>query len=297
MKRKEVKPFLKWAGGKTQLLADIEARFPFAKTAEFTFVEPFVGSGAVLFWVLNNFPGLQAAVINDVNHDLINVYRVIQSDVSGLISLLGEYQEQYHALDEQQELKKEFYYASREQFNARNSEALVHAALFIFLNRTCFNGLYRVHRKNSFNVPVGSYKKPRICDEENLLAVADRLQKVTILSGDFEATLQYADTNAFFYLDPPYKPLTVTSSFNAYAREEFGDDEQVRLKHFCDQLTAAGGRWLLSNSDVRAANPEDNFFDRLYSDYSIRRVSAKRNINSKSGGRGNITELLIADRV
>lgn len=290
---KHAKPFLKWAGGKTQLLANIQARFPFTATDAFTLVEPFVGSGAVLFWALNNFPKLQQAVINDVNPDLVNVYRTIKTDVAALITLLEQYEQEYHALEDNQEAKKAVYYARRAQFNARESGDLIQAALFIFLNRTCFNGLYRVNRNNGFNVPMGSYKKPRICDADNLLAVSAKLQKVTILCGDFAQTLSYADTNSCFYLDPPYKPLSQTSSFNSYARDEFGDSEQVRLKQFCDQLGAASAKWLLSNSDVKSSNPDDDFFDDLYCDYRIERVAAKRSINSKAGGRGEIMELLI----
>ncbi len=290
---RHAKPFLKWAGGKGQLLAAIAQHFPFAKDDSFTLVEPFVGGGAVLFWVLNNFPKLERAVINDVNPDLVNLYRIIQADVGALIALLQQYQQQYHELENKPEAKKEFYYAKREQFNARDSGELMQAALFIFLNRTCFNGLYRVNRHNAFNVPIGNYKQPLICDADNLRAVAQQLQKVTILHSDFADTLRYADATTCFYLDPPYRPLSQTASFNSYAKDGFDDAEQVRLKQFCDQLSAAGAKWLLSNSDMKNIDPSDEFFDQLYAGYRIERVPAKRRINSKAAERGEVMELLI----
>lgn len=296
MNTKQAKPFLKWAGGKTQLLNDIENNFPYKRNDEFSFVEPFVGSGAVLFWVLNNFPNLKSAVINDINEDLINSYRTIKSNVAELISMLKKYESEYHLLSEQIEEKKEYYYDKRNLFNTRKSDQTTQAALFIFLNRTCFNGLYRVNKKNEFNVPIGSYKKPMICDESNLVSVSKLLQKVEILSGDFEQTIKYANEYSIFYFDPPYKPLSETSSFNSYAKDEFNDNEQERLKSFCDQLDSLGQKWILSNSDVKGKNPDDNFFDDLFADYQIKRVTAKRSINSNASKRGKLTELLILNQ-
>ena len=289
------KPFLKWAGGKTQLLHDIEHRFPFQKNDKFVYVEPFVGSGAVLFWVLRNFPGLKHAVINDINSDLTNVYTTIKTNVGRLISILNTWEGEYHAIAGEQAVKKEYYYAKRTLFNKRKSSGVLQAALFIFLNRTCFNGLYRVNRKNEFNVPAGSYKKPTICNELNLRAVHQALRKVKILNKDFEHTVKYAKGNAVFYFDPPYKPLSDTSSFTSYARDEFGDDEQIRLKVFCDELNSKNIRWILSNSDVKGKNPDDTFFDDLFEEYQISRVMAKRRINVDPHKRGLLTELLIAN--
>ncbi|MCD6184936.1 MAG: DNA adenine methylase [Deltaproteobacteria bacterium] len=296
MKTKQAKPFLKWAGGKTQLLNDIENNFPYKKNDEFSFVEPFVGSGAVLFWVLNNFPNLKSAVINDINEDLINSYKTIKSNVTELISILRKYESEYHFLSEQIEEKKEYYYDKRNLFKTRESDQTTQAALFIFLNRTCFNGLYRVNKKNEFNVPIGSYKKPMICDESNLLSVSKLLQKVEILSGDFEQTIKYANEDSVFYFDPPYKPLSETSSFNSYAKDKFNDNEQKRLKLFCDQLDSLGQKWILSNSDVKGKNPNDNFFDDLFAGYQIKRVMAKRSINANASKRGQLTELLILNQ-
>lgn len=291
----QVKPFLKWAGGKTQLLSDIESKFPYSKDESFVYVEPFVGSGAVLFWVLNNFPNLQSAVINDINDDLMNSYRTIKNNVKELVPILKKYETEYHSLSEEIEKKKKYYYHKRVLFNERQKNSTTRAALFIFLNRTCFNGLFRVNKRNKFNVPIGSYKKPVICNENNLLAVSEALQKVVLLSGDFEKTVCYADTNSLFYFDPPYKPLSKTSSFNSYAKNEFNDNEQIRLKMFCDKLDALNSRWILSNSDVKGKNSGDNFFDDLFKRYHINRVFARRSINANSAKRGQLTELLISN--
>ena len=295
---KIAKPFLKWAGGKTQLIKDIERTLPTKITKEkFTFIEPFVGSGAVLFWMLNNFPKLEKAVINDINEDLINTYKTIASNPKELISILEILQNEFHNLEGSEENKKLYYYQKRELYNTRKEEQSGQAALFIFLNRTCFNGLYRVNSKNLYNVPMGGYKKPTICDKENILAVNNVLQKVEILSGDFEQTLNYADKKSLFYFDPPYKPLSETSSFNSYAKDEFNDGEQIRLKDFCSKLDALNHIWVLSNSDVKGKNENDNFFDDLYSDFNIQRVEAKRNINANPEKRGKLTELLITNQV
>jgi DNA adenine methylase len=294
MIRKNAKPFLKWAGGKTQLILEIEKNLP--NSSIDTYVEPFVGSGAVLFWILSEFVQLEKAVVNDINEDLINTYKTIQSTPKELISILEILQNEYHSLENLDNKKKEYYYQKRELFNSRRQEKTIHSALFIFLNRTCFNGLYRVNRKNEFNVPIGSYKKPTICDKLNILAVSEALQKVELLCGDFEQTVNYATSNTLFYFDPPYKPLSETSSFNSYAKDEFNDEEQIRLKNFCDRLDNLGHCWILSNSDVKGKNSEDNFFDNLYADFIIKRVDAKRSINANPEKRGFLKELLITNQ-
>jgi DNA adenine methylase len=295
---KIAKPFLKWAGGKTQLINNIELLLPqnLSKT-NFTYVEPFVGSGAVLFWMLNNFPNLKKAVINDINEDLINTYKTIASRPIELISILEILQNEYHNLEGNEDNKKLYYYEKRALYNTRKEEKIGQAALFIFLNRTCFNGLYRVNRKNEYNVPMGGYKKPTVCDAENILAVSEVLQKVEILCGDFEQTLEYADNNSLFYFDPPYKPLSETSSFNSYAKDEFNDNEQIRLKNFCSKLDMLNHTWILSNSDVKGKDENDSFFDDLYLDFNIQRVEAKRSINANPEKRGKLTELLITNQV
>ena len=180
-------------------------------------------------------------------------------------------------------------------YNLRNTDKSTQAALFIFLNRTCFNGLYRVNKSNGYNVPIGSYKKPMICDEQNIIAVSIALQRVEITCGDYENTIKKTGNNTLFYFDPPYKPLNATSSFNSYSRDVFNDVEQVRLRDFCKNLDILGHEWILSNSDVRDKNSDDHFFDDLYSDFSIARVKAKRSINANPEKRGELNELLITN--
>ena len=296
MTDKIAKPFLKWAGGKTQLINDIEKALPKDISKDkFTYIEPFVGSGAVLFWVLNNFPKLEKAVINDINEDLINTYKIIASRPKELISILEIFQNEFHSLEGSEDNKKLYYYQKRELYNTRKEEQSGQAALFIFLNRTCFNGLYRVNSKNLYNVPMGGYKKPTICDKENIMSVSNALQKVEILSGDFEQTLNYTSENSLFYFDPPYKPLSETSSFNSYAKDEFNDEEQIRLRNFCSKLENQGHKWMLSNSDVKGKDTNDNFFDEIYSEFSISRVKARRSINANPEKRGELNELLITN--
>jgi DNA adenine methylase len=296
MAEKIAKPFLKWAGGKTQLINDIEKALPKDISRDkFSYIEPFVGSGAVLFWMLNNFPNLEKAVINDINEDLINTYKTITSNPKELISILEIFQNEFHNLEGNEDNKKVYYYQKRELYNTRKEEQSGQAALFIFLNRTCFNGLYRVNSKNFYNVPMGGYKKPTICDKENILAVSNVLQKVEILSGDFEKTLNYTSGNSLFYFDPPYKPLSETSSFNSYAKDDFNDSEQIRLRDFCNKLDVLNHSWILSNSDVKGKDTNDNFFDEIYSEFSISRVKARRNINANPEKRGELNELLITN--
>ena len=259
------KPFLKWAGGKTQLIDSIKKSIPTNfQNEQFTYIEPFVGSGAVFFWMLENYPNMKNAVLNDINEDLIKCYKSIKNDVNELIVILKKWELEYHAFQEDVDLRKEYYYSKRSQYNTRESSQVTQGALFIFLNRTCFNGLYRVNKSNGYNVPIGSYKKPQICNKENLLSVSKALQNVTLLSGDYEETLQHATSETsrtIFYLDPPYKPLSETSSFNSYAKGEFNDSEQVRLKDFCHTINDKGFKWVLSNSDMKNTNPGNDFFD------------------------------------
>lgn len=291
---KIAKPFLKWAGGKTQLINDIKNLLPKdILYNDFTYIEPFIGSGAVFFWMANNLPNMKKAVINDVNKDLINTYKSIADNSKGLITILEDLQNQYYMLESDDDKKKEFYYKIREEYNTRKSGKIEQAAFFIFLNKTCFNGLYRVNRKNQYNVPIGSYKKPTICDKENILAVSKALQNVEILCTDYEETLNFANANTFFYFDPPYKPLSETSNFNSYSKSEFNDDEQIRLNNFCKKIDKLGHKFLLSNSDMKNNDIENNYFDELYSDFNITRVKAKRYINSNSAKRGKLNELLI----
>ena len=295
MNVKYAKPFVKWVGGKTQLMDDISSQIPYERDAKFTYIEPFLGGGSVLFWILRTYKNIQNIVVNDINTDLINAYQVVRNNVEELILVLSNWEIEYHLLSEDIEGKKDYYYKKRQNFNKRDSGSIVQAALFIFLNRTCFNGLYRVNKKNEFNVPIGRYEKPLICDSENLRLVSTALNKVTILNEDFEETLHYTTKNSLFYFDPPYKPISKTSSFNSYAKGGFNDDEQTRLAEFCKKLDVLGYRWILSNSDVRRENSDDDFFDNLYESFYIRRIEARRSINSNPNKRGILTELLITN--
>lgn len=298
MKRTETyaaKPFIKWVGGKTQLLDDIKKSLPkdLDKRGGLTYVEPFVGGGAVLFWILQEYPNITRAVINDINAELICTYRVIKNDVDSLIAELSRLQAEYLPLSPEE--RKDYYLVQRALFNTKNTTDIQTAALFIFLNRTCFNGLYRVNSKGEFNVPHGKYSNPRICDEATLKADSVLLQKVEILCGDFAQTGEYAGQNVLYYFDPPYRPLTETSAFTSYATGGFDDAEQTRLRDFCDEIARNKSMFVASNSDPKNVDSEDKFFDKLYEMFNIKRVSAARMINSKADGRGAISEIMISN--
>ena len=258
-----------------------------------TYVEPFVGGGAVLFWILQQYPNIEHAIINDINSELICTYRVIKSDVASLISELDILQTDYLSLDS--DGRKEYFLGKRNVFNSKTITSVETAALFIFLNRTCFNGLYRVNSRGLFNVPHGKYSNPRICDKDNLKAVSRLLQKVDILCGDFTDTGIYAGWDTLYYFDPPYKPISETSSFTSYSKDGFDDAEQIRLRDFCNQISEAGAMFILSNSDPEVDNPKGNFFDAIYNRYFIKRVSAARMINPDPHGRGNVSEIMISN--
>jgi DNA adenine methylase len=293
---KTVRPFLKWAGGKGQLLKKIEDYYPFSD--EITkYAEPFVGGGAVLFDILSKY-NLREIYISDINTELINTYCVIRDNVNELISLLSLYQSEYLPLDTS--ARKIYYVEKREQFNklkvkCDKSENIEKAALMIFLNKTCFNGLYRVNRKGLFNVPMGAYKNPLICDEINLRAVSEKLQNVIIVCGDYRQSADFIDEYTFVYFDPPYRPLTETASFTAYTEVLFDDHAQIELAEFVEQIHQRGAKVLVSNSDPQNSKVEDDFFDSIYASYEIRRIDATRMINCNSAARGTIKELLISN--
>lgn len=289
------RPFLKWAGGKSQLIAEIAQKIPFASHEKFSYIEAFLGGGSVLFYMLEHYPKLEHIVVNDINADIIQAYQAIVHDVEAVIGWLELWQQEYAQTRDDLSQRKAYYYAKRANYNTRSEHKSKQAALLIFLNKTCFNGLYRVNKKNAFNVPIGSYKNPTICDAANLRAVHRALQKVTILQGDYSQVLEHADSRSFIYLDPPYKPLSQSASFTAYAQYPFDDAEQIRLKEFCDTLDAQGIKWLLSNSDVNQGVEASNFFDTLYHNYEIARVWAARAINAKASKRGKLRELLISN--
>lgn len=289
------KPFVKWVGGKTQLIDDIQKSLPadLRNKHDLTYVEPFVGGGAVLFWILQEYPNITKAVINDINAELICTYRVIRDDVESLITELSRIQSEYIQLDSEQ--RKEYFLKKRSLFNSKNKSEVETASLFIFLNRTCFNGLYRVNSKGEFNVPHGKYSNPKICDEVTLRADSALLKNVEILCGDFAQTGKYAGNNVLYYFDPPYRPLTDTSAFTSYTTDGFDDAEQTRLRDFCDEIARNKSLFVASNSDPKNVDGEDKFFDKLYEMFSIKRVSAARMINSKGDGRGAISEIMITN--
>ena len=299
---KIAKPFIKWAGGKGQLIGQLEQFLPkgFSNWKDATYVEPFVGGGAMLFHMLQTYRNISHAVINDINIELATCYRIVKTACNELIDALQTIEYQYFSLcnhdSEESEREKEYYLQRRDEYNSKRSRIspVETAALFIFLNKTCFNGLYRVKRKGEFNVPFGNQKRPAICDRETLLADSELLQRVEILSGDYTGTFQNYGPNTLYYFDPPYRPLNATSSFNDYSKEPFNDGEQVRLKEFCDRINQECQHFMVSNSDCMQTG--DPFFDNLYSSYQIERVSASRAINSKGTGRGKISELLIHNR-
>ena len=294
MKYTTIKPFVKWAGGKSQLLNEIRAKYP-SKIEKYC--EPFVGGGAVLLDVLVNFQPKEV-LINDINAELTNTYSQIKNNVDELIKILSEMQDSFWAKNDDD--RKDMYLSKRDRFNDLkvNGDEQVNlekAALFIFLNKTCFNGLYRVNRKGLFNVPMGKYKNPPICDSENLRLISGLLKNVQIKCGDYSECADFIDDNTFVYIDPPYRPLTVTSSFTSYSENEFGDKQQIELGKFVDEISSKGAKVVVSNSDPKNSDEGDSFFDDLYSSYTIMRVSAKRMINSKATGRGNVNELLICN--
>lgn len=292
-----VKPILKWAGGKSQLLGEITSRFPlYTQTKDFCLIEPFFGGGAVSFWALKHLPHLKKLIINDNNADLINVYQSIQKNPQQLIRELSKLQFAYDELTTLDK-KKPFYYAKRELFNRRSLSQFTQASLFIFLNKSGFNGLYRVNKSNQFNVPIGSYKQPKFLDNENIFALYEKLQGVKILLGDFSQTLDYIpnDMPCLFYIDPPYRPISETANFTSYSEQGFDDNEQKRLAQFCQRIHDLGHQFILSNSDPKNHNINDNYFDDLYHNFYIERIQANRAISAKNSGRKIIRELLISN--
>lgn len=305
MKNKEkiVKPFLKWAGGKTQLLQQISANFPYELiNGKITkYIEPFVGGGAVFLSVAENYH-IQEFLIYDLNPELVIAYKTIKINVDDLVNILTNLESKYLALNE--EARSVYFYEMRTKFNLDkafinydqyNEKWLIRTAELIFLNKTCFNGLFRVNNKGLFNVPFGKYKKPNICDGNNLINLSKILQKTQIKLGDFKDCEKEVNEQSFVYFDPPYRPLNKTSNFNSYVGTNFNDHEQLRLRNFFSLLDYKGAKLMLSNSDPKNEDINDHFFDEAYNNYQIKRVQASRFINSKSDQRGRISEILITN--
>ena len=256
-----LKPFVKWVGGKSQLIDELEKMLLANEEKTLTkYCEPMVGGGALLFNILSKYD-FKELYISDINPELINAYNAIKNNVDKLITKLKEMQLAFLPMDENG--RKYYYYSVRDKFNATkltDITAISKAAYFIFLNKTCFNGLYRVNKKGQFNVPMGTYKNPTICDEENLLNISKVLKNVTIVCGDYSLAKEFIDQNTFVYLDPPYRPISETSAFTSYNSDTFDDNQQIRLAKFIDEINSKGARIVLSNSDPKNVNKEDTFF-------------------------------------
>ena len=291
------RPFLKWAGGKRQLIYEIEARLPSNILDCTTYVEPFIGGGSIMFHLLEKYD-FENVYIADLNWELINCYRSLQSDVDRVSKHLTN---MIRDFPNNKEERKEAYYSIRSEWNqnANKEDRLSHnqrclrTAQTIFLNKTCFNGLFRLNSSGEFNVPIGDYDKPSFPSSESLIEVHEVLQRITINHSSFESCSKWVDEHTFVYFDPPYRPLSETSHFVSYSKTDFNDDDQDRLATLFRELDQKGAKLLLSNSDPKNTNPNDSFFDELYSGFNIDRVFAKRSINSKPSKRGKITELLI----
>jgi len=264
-------------------------------------VEPFIGGGAV-FFAINRKYAFETAHISDSNEELALAYRVVKGNVEALIDRLGVIQTAFH--ETPREARSDYYYTVRGEFNANrektdfetfHSSWIHRTAQLIFLNRTCFNGLFRVNLQGGFNVPFGSYKNPRILDEFTLKEASASLQNTEISMGDFTTCEKFVDSTTFVYLDPPYRPLNRTSKFTGYSKGGFSDSDQVRLAEFFRTIDQRGAKVMLSNSDPKNEDPDDLFFDTIYADYLVDRVPAKRAINSNGKLRGEISELIITN--
>lgn len=268
--QQETYPIVKWVGGKRQLMFELLKNMPENYNRYF---EPFIGGGALFFELQPD-----NAYISDLNEELINLYKVVRDNVEELITDLQKH-----------DISKEYFIEIRnidrtEEY--KNWSNVKKASRFIYLNRTCFNGMYRVNSKGEFNVPFGHYKNPRILDENNLINCSNLLQRTEIRHADFSEILKKVKKGDFVYFDPPYVPLSETSSFTSYTKDGFDLDMQFKLRDVCDELDSIGVKFLLSNSDTKLVNE-------LYENYNIKKVFASRQINANADGRGKITEVLV----
>mgnify|MGYP000496177184 FL=1 len=294
---KTVKPFVKWAGGKNSLIPQITKYYPFELKNGFIerYIEPFVGGGAVLIDILQKYE-IKEAYAFDINIDLINCYNVIKNNVEELINELDKKEKNFIALNDEE--RQNYFYDIRAEYNSyklNDKLDVKRASEFIFLNRTCFNGLYRVNKDGKFNVPCGKYKNPTICDSNNLRNLSELIKNVIFEYGDYRKSEKYVNNNTFVYFDPPYRPLSATSGFTSYTKEDFNDDNQKELANYFYKLDLKNAKLMLSNSNPKNVNKDDNFFENIYKGFVINEVSAKRMINSNAKGRGEISELLITN--
>ena len=268
--KEETYPIVKWVGGKRQLMFELLKNRPKSYNRYF---EPFIGGGALFFEL-----SPQNAYISDMNEELINLYSVVRDDVYELIDDLNKH-----------DVSKEYFLKIRNLDRTPKYHGLsdvAKASRFIYLNRTCFNGMYRVNSQGQFNVPFGNYKNPRIVDAENLINCSKLLKNTEICCADFSEILYKVKKGDFVYFDPPYVPLNETSCFTSYTKDGFDLDMQFKLRDVCDELDSKGVMFLLSNSDTKLVNE-------LYSNYEIKKVFASRAINANSNGRGKVTEVLV----
>lgn len=268
--KQETYPIVKWVGGKRQLMFELLKNMPQNYNRYF---EPFIGGGALFFELQPD-----NAYISDMNEELINLYQVVRDNVDELITDLQKHN-----------ISKEYFMEIRNIDRTEDYENwsdVQKASRFIYLNRTCFNGMYRVNSKGEFNVPFGHYKNPRILDENNLINCSNLLQRTEIKHADFSEILKKVKKGDFVYFDPPYVPLNETSSFTSYTKDGFDLDMQLGLREVCDELDSMGVKFLLSNSDTQ-------FVNELYENYNIKKVFASRQINANADGRGKITEVLV----
>lgn len=294
----KVRPFVKWAGGKNKLIPQMEQYYPkeLKENKIDVYIEPFVGGGAILIDILKKY-NIKKAYAFDINKNLINCYNIIKDKVESLVLELKKLEEEYLKLDD--ENRKEYYYDIRKKYNSINieneNEALEKTTYFIFLNKTCFNGLYRENRKGQFNVPIGKYKNPTICDEENLIELSKLIKNVTFINGDYRESYKYIEENTFIYFDPPYRPINKTSSFTSYSKEDFNDENQKKLGEYFRKINDNNSnvKLMLSNSNPKNNNEKDDFFEQIYNGFKINEIKANRMINSNKEKRGKISELLI----
>ena len=278
-----IKPFVKWAGGKGSLIPQLKNFYPFELERETItkYVEPFVGGGAVLINILQKYD-VKEAYAFDINKDLINCYNVIKENVDELIKELEIKEKEFIKLESED--RQSYFYNIRKEYNSykitENELSIKRAGEFIFLNRTCFNGLYRVNKNGEFNVPCGKYKNPTICDVTNLRNLSFLIRNVVFQYGDYKQSEKYIDENTFVYFDPPYRPLSVTSGFTSYTKEDFNDENQKELANYFGKLDEKNAKLMLSNSNPKNTNKDDNFFEEIYKGFNINEISAKRMINS-----------------
>lgn len=299
----KIKPFIKWAGGKTQLIEQIRQNFPNElKIGKIkNYYEPFLGGGACFLMLSNEFQ-FDRICLSDINHELILTYLVVQRDVDLLIDFITEYKNRYSSLTEKK--KEEYYYEMRNAYNLNrfsinykryNQNWIPRAAQLIFLNKTCFNGLFRINQKGDFNVPFGKRYNPNVFDSNNLIEIAKLLGRSEIETSDFSSISNKELSDSFVFLDPPYRPLFNDSNFTSYTKGDFKEIDQIRLAKLINDIDNRGAKIMLTNSDPENKTKHDDFFFKHYSKFNIRKISTSRMINNNFGKRKLITDLLITN--